>query len=319
MKKTLIFSVFVMLFSFAQAQNPYNWIPLGATWYYSTPSAIPWEMGFGALECNKDTIVGSDTARVIPAFTASSFNASTFVIHNNNHLYYMWLNNSFELVYDFSAQVGDSFPASAIVQYNYLQYDFPCTIAVKQVDSVFVNGQFVSIQHTYDYVIDTSLLPLNIKEVQFTSLYLENRLMNSRWGAMYIYYGFVPGIPYLRKGQIPSHNGGESFRCYTDDVVTYNYPNWTRECDYSSVGVDKINKSFKTNLFPNPTTTHFTLQSTQNINRIQVFDLRGALVLEQNVQSTEHQVQLSEAGTYIIHIHLQDGSTERQKVVKMRE
>jgi hypothetical protein len=83
--------------------------------------------------------------------------------------------------------------------------------------------------------------------------------------------------------------------------------------------VEEASLKPQTTLFPNPTTTHFTLQSTQTINYIQVFDLRGALVLEQNVQSTEHQVQLSEAGTYIIHIHLQDGSTERQKVVKMKE
>jgi hypothetical protein len=303
-----------MFFSFAKAQNPYNWIPLGATWYYSNPYPNPWEVGFGTLECNKDTVIGNITARIIPPFFTESN-----IIYNDNQSYYVWLNNTFELVYDFSAQVGDSFPSSAIVQYNFLQYNFPCTIAVKQVDSVFVNGQFVSIQHTYDYVIDTSLIPLDIKEIQFTSLHLENRLMNSRWGAMYIHYGFVPGIPYLRKGQIPSHNGGESFRCYTDDVVTYNYPNWTRDCDYSSVGVDELDKSFQTTLFPNPTTTHFTLQSTQYIQHIQVFDLRGALVLEQNVQSTTHQVKLNEAGTYIIHIHLQDGSTERQKVVKMKE
>jgi hypothetical protein len=89
--------------------------------------------------------------------------------------------------------------------------------------------------------------------------------------------------------------------------------------DTTKIFVPKLNKQTQTTLFPNPATTHFTLQNTQNIQHIQVFDLRGALVLEQNVQSTAHQVQLSEAGTYIIHIHLQDGSTERQKVVKMKE
>jgi hypothetical protein len=96
-------------------------------------------------------------------------------------------------------------------------------------------------------------------------------------------------------------------------------PEDTIPVDTTKISVPELLKKTQTSLFPNPTTTHFTLQSTQIINRIQVFDLRGALVLEQNVQSTEHQVQLSEAGTYIIHIHLQDGSTERQKVVKMRE
>jgi hypothetical protein len=89
--------------------------------------------------------------------------------------------------------------------------------------------------------------------------------------------------------------------------------------DTTKTFVPELLKKPQTTLFPNPTTTHFTLQSTQNIQHIQVYDLRGALVLEQNVQSTAHQVQLNEAGTYIIHIHLQDGSTERQKVVKMKE
>ena len=316
MKKTLIFFAFAMFFSFAQAQNPYNWIPLGATWYYSTsPFPNPWEIGFGTLECNKDTVINNDTARIIQVTT----HLNPYIFYNNNHLYYLWVNNTFELVYDFSAQAGDSFPASAIVYHLDILHSVPCTIAVKEVDSVFVNGQFVSIQHTYDYVLDTSQLPQNLKTLQWNSSHFENRLMNSRWGAMYLYYEFVPGIPLLYYGMAYIALGSPAYRCYTDDLVTYNYPNWPLECDYSSVGVDELDKASQTNLFPNPTTTHFTLQSTQNIQHIQVFDLRGALVLEQNVQSTTHQVQLSEAGTYIIHIHLQDGSTERQKVVKMKE
>ncbi len=319
MKKILIFFAFAMFFSFAQAQNPYNWIPLGATWYYSTsPFPNPWEIGFGTLECNKDTVINNDTARIIQVTT----HLNPYIFYNNNHLYYLWVNNTFELVYDFSAQAGDSFQASAIVYHMDILHSFPCTIAVKEVDSVFVNGQFVSIQHTYDYVLDTSQLPQNLKTLQLDSSHFENRIMNSRWGAINInleMFVFVPGIPLLRTNQFTIPEGANVFRCYTDDVVTYKFPNWTKDCDYSSVSVDELDKALQTTLFPNPTTTHFTLQSTQNINHIQVFDLRGALVLEQHVQSTEHQVQLSEAGTYIIHIHLQDGSTERQKVVKLKE
>ncbi len=109
-----------------------------------------------------------------------------------------------------------------------------------------------------------------------------------------------------------------ALRCYSDDDIQFQAPSWGYGCaSYTSVlahGVDAVS------LFPNPGTTHFTLQLPPGAHTITLFDATGRMVLEQRtaderpVIGTEHLP----AGMYRITVRDERGAVMGATWVKER-
>jgi hypothetical protein len=86
--------------------------------------------------------------------------------------------------------------------------------------------------------------------------------------------------------------GYEAVRCYSDNEISYQAPDWTEVCDFG-LHVDRYSKEFLMP-FPNPGTDHINLTLPPGPHAITLFDATGRVVLElrttdeRPVISTEH-------------------------------
>jgi hypothetical protein len=310
MKNIQFIFLFTIVCGLQQAVFAQKWCEPGAEWIMSE------DYHYMRYHYQKDTIYEGVPCKKIQALRINPDQCKDTVAIENKSIYtyaqndivWFYYEDAFYPTYFFNAQVGDT-----LVVKNFMPFHDPdCDSTLIQiVDSVGTTTLFGDTLRFYMYTFKPRDFISDLKVFVIEKLgigYLP--MSNSSFGEpIQPYHACLAGVKRVRT------------ICYNDSLFSFREdPN--KDC--STCLPMNIEKSIeeaeqKIKIYPNPTTTHFTLQSTQNIQHIQVFDLRGALVLEQTVQSTAHQVQLSEAGTYIIHIHLQDGSTERQKVVKMKE
>lgn len=90
------------------------------------------------------------------------------------------------------------------------------------------------------------------------------------------------------------------------------------EIAYGLVGTEEILNSNNLTLYPNPTNGILNLSSTENIQKVNVYDLKGSLILERNTSQLNAQtldVSSLKSGIYVIELIDQTGSKLRNEFV----
>lgn len=150
MKRIATFCLFQLFLSqvitFAQ---PTDFAPVGAKWYYSEQAFVAWpvpknfphiveveskEMYQGKL-CSKLVGVASDTVPE-PLYVYSQ---------NDSVFFYSLRSNQFELLYDFTAQAGDSWTMHGLK--TTIDLD-SLTVQVDSVSQIIVSGNTLKVLHT---------------------------------------------------------------------------------------------------------------------------------------------------------------------------
>ena len=115
--------IFLIYFSFLSQQLPaqndgVEWAPIGATWHYEITYPFSSVVNCLAMEVVKDTIVNNTPARLIngklyqysgdtiPA--TDVYDQGNIILHQKGDSVYYYRKNKFELLYDFSLEVGDT-------------------------------------------------------------------------------------------------------------------------------------------------------------------------------------------------------------------
>jgi len=90
--------------------------------------------------------------------------------------------------------------------------------------------------------------------------------------------------------------------CETNSLVKVNVNN-TPNCKVAT-NVVNTEKESAIIIYPNPAKTAFTIQTGQAENEVKVFDMKGAIILQQSVADKSHiNVSAWEKGTYIVEIN----------------
>lgn len=150
---TLIFLICISFISQQlQAQNDgVEWAPLGATWHYEVRYPFSPVVNCLAMEVIKDTIIDGITARfiegklyqfekdTIPA--TDVYNQGNIILHQKGDSIYYYRENKFELLYDFSLEVGDTMDIVTPAPYdlNYVS-DTMIQMVVDSVGEVVVGN-----------------------------------------------------------------------------------------------------------------------------------------------------------------------------------
>jgi hypothetical protein len=90
------------------------------------------------------------------------------------------------------------------------------------------------------------------------------------------------------------------------------------EIAYGLVGTEEIVNSNDLIVYPNPTSGILNLSSTENIQKVNVYDLKGSLILEKNASQLNAQtldVSSLKSGVYVIELVDQTGSKLRNEFV----
>lgn len=150
---TLIFLICISFISQQlQAQNDgVEWAPLGATWHYEVRYPFSPVVNCLAMEVIKDTIIDGITARfiegklyqfekdTIPA--TDVYDQGNIILHQKGDSIYYYRENKFELLYDFSLEVGDTMDIVTPAPYdlNYVS-DTMIQMVVDSVGEVVVGN-----------------------------------------------------------------------------------------------------------------------------------------------------------------------------------
>ncbi len=229
MKKITILLAFLCpLFLAAQVE----FAPVGATWYFDYDYGAPWKLGYAKVEVTGiDTIQGRACKRIESKnhLGGIDWGCSYFYpvlqVYQKNDLVYFYREGTFQLLYNFGAQVGESWA----VKIPPFSSNDSLIILVDSVYTIQVNGQ-----------------DLRVQRVNFPNQIVETVM---DWGSV-----IVEGVGNLEYA-VPQHGLCDpqiyGLRCYQDDSLDLQFISYP--CDSVKHYVDTRESIIRSGLFtPNP-------------------------------------------------------------------
>lgn len=295
MKKIL--SVLVVIISL----NVYSqdFAPLGATWHYDYNNFAT--VGYVEINSISDTIVNGVECRKLEKTMEIynyisedyfTYNLGFEIISSDADNVYMYQNGVFYTLYDFSAEVNDT-------------WEIPMTYDSEECDTTGV----IRVIATGDTIINAEPLRYIIIEPTEESEWYLLGMIIEKIGAVE-YYLFPE-----QTCMIDFFEGG-SFRCYQDDI--FDIEVGTKPCTFIITDVNSLEHSENLQTFPSPAhdIVHFQSPNNQNIYNIKIYNISGTMIYEHSPQQSEFQwnCQNQHSGIYFYHI-IMDGKTNRGKMI----
>jgi hypothetical protein len=291
---------------FANAQAA-AWASIGAKWWYNSPqydAAIDAHYTF--LECTGDTIINGKSCSVI--------SDSLFMYQENDSVFY-WFNNEFRLIYDFSANVNDTikltykagiYNDSTHSVFNIKDTVIEHLVVVESIDTVLVSGKLlkrfhVSIQADSTYYFYPFKMSGNYNYTE-------------QIGSNYFLIDEVFGQPSIYDHSI-------KLRCYSDNSIDEYKSDWwktyNKACDYSLHVNDAFDDSFFT-IYPNPANEIINIESSENIQSIEIYNLAGQLLIHQQLNTKYSAIDIEQLNkaVYIVKIKVNEADIQVHKFVK---
>lgn len=236
--RKIIFLSFFFCFSFSHAQM---WCPPGATWYYGYYTWDPWlggDIGYLKYEYSNDTIINSINVKKIDKYVKTNYMES-FYMYADSDKVYIYHNNSFFPLYNFSAQPGDTLivPGKMDSWYSSWCTDSLGKLTVDSIGTTTINGQ--TLRYICVSPTPTSQWGYNAKIIEKVGP-VSNDMSP-----------FEPTIVnFINCNVVCPSPDQRSFRCYSDNTFG-SYSLAASACDFEVSTADNLNmQNFQ--LFPNP-------------------------------------------------------------------
>lgn len=218
------------------------WCPPGATWHYGYYTWEPWsggDIGYLKYEYSNDTIINSINVKKIDKYVKTNYMESFYTYADSDRVY-IYHNNFFSTLYDFSAQPGDTLiiPGKMDSWYSAWCTDSLGKIRVDSIGTTSINGQ--PLRYICVSPISSSQWGYNAKIIEKIGPVSNNMSPFEPTIVSVINCNVVCPTPDQR-----------SFRCYSDNTFG-NYSLGTSACDFEVSVTDNLTV-FNFQLFPNPT------------------------------------------------------------------
>lgn len=275
------FLVILLLTFCSKSTIGQTWAPLGAEWHYSFNNF--WVEGYVKIHSIEDTIINSinckklEKTRVVFDHLTGEIDTTLIGVdymYSDTDKVYIYINNQFYTLYDFSANIGDSW------------------VIPRNEDIIGIcddEGEII--------VVDTGHVSIN---TQYLRTIRVESISDSHWS-------FIPGDIIERIGpgsayMLPEptvacildvYEGGP-LRCYEDDAFGLYSTGIFAECDYV-VSIPEKELS-EVSIFPNPCKDflHIELADFSTNHSISIIDVYGNEVF--NSFFANSQLQLNMAG-----------------------
>ena len=295
MLKKLLFTIFCFFLSVQSfAQNPHIWTYGNPVWHYDYWNVG--EQGFIRIEQEGEVTVGGHVCQNLYAtkyrFWQTGPNGTWthdmepyiyMPVYVSGDTVFYWDQNHFSVLYDFSAQTGDSWllkTGGAMFQCSDTSYT-----RVDDVQSVQLGNE--------------NAIRFSVSDSAGSGYGIAG-LINSRFGAMGENYLF----PFMRNCDPNTIVEFDmlTFKCFEDDSLSYN-PSGI-DCEYMlHVGVTEQSKP-QIKMYPNPGNEFVFIESPSTILAVRIIDLSGNEVAKDNTQNKEYLLNTSKLndGVYLIEI-----------------
>ena len=258
----------------------------------------------------RDTVIGDRLARVIGVYSGGTYlPESEIVVYSKSGKMYFYEDNTWKLLYDFTANVGDTVSYHISRKYPYFDMLFiPCCY-----------DQYIIDQNPFQLVIEKidTIFTISGKPLK-RFLTKNNYNMDSHsMGRIVENVGSVAKL-FGSNGNIKPpecHKNFPSFRCYSDDDISINFIN--EECD-KLVSVTDLKLSGIT-IYPNPGMTQLNIKKDNDKDFLfTITNLAGQILRSGQV---DNHLEISTvdwtSGMYFINITDSHGNRFVQKWVKM--
>jgi hypothetical protein len=312
MKTTQLFlSLCISLLGFtAQAQTPdnYPWCPSGATWVYER--ATQTDKLYTVYQYTKDTVIQNMTAKKILNYKAHIFlpnpftplyhrynsDSSFLYLRESNDSVFIYFNNVFKFMYNFSANVGDTFISGR-------RTPLECTF---QTPNITLDDTLVVTSITPNYVVGNST---------YKRFYLTSK---GRWDYGPIINkigGFFSFVPSPSQNNCFLEMGYGGLVCYSDDLrgsVPFSSTSLTQmggmnACNYLISSLDELAEGSgqRLTVYPNPANTSITVSNLKagEAYAYTLLDLNGRILAE-STNSTLSAIDIShlQEGVYLLKV-----------------
>ena len=150
------YSVFLFTFFAALTNVPAqdsDFAPLGAKWYYSEYNSVPPSIIPHIVECTaKEMFQGKWCSKLVSSSDDILPNPAYVYTENDTVYYFSPGSNQFEILYDFTAEVGDQWTIEGlpnVIPGNPLPYASD-TITVDSISSMIVGGDTLKVWHIHN-------------------------------------------------------------------------------------------------------------------------------------------------------------------------
>ena len=281
------------------------WIDTGATWHYDWSGILP---AFDKIEYTGDTVIQDKTCQTLKISSymfapleqggelLSTDISKRYTFSNGDTVFYL-VNDNFHILYNFGAQVGESWELG--VDTN----EFSCGrsfVEVTSIGSTEINGQM----HEY----------MQVTTAPNSSVGFEGKIYK-RFGVIGDY--LFP-TPRNCNPDIIIDFFVYNFTCFQDDSFPlYNVTD--TDCDYLfTVGIPKLdNAEGIVSVYPNPASDFLVIRVFKpdyKLKNIEITDMQGRL-LKKNNQS---EIDISDLlkGLYLLNIEFENGRRTVEKFIK---
>ncbi len=320
--KKLILIAFVFLYTInVKAQM---WCPPGAEWYFTAYSYYPSANGYFKIKYTNDTVVNGLTYKKLiksfhgfhPMFFSiggyGSFTAEVIYTREQNNVVYL----NTDTLYNFNATIGSKWLRPQLM-YNFSlnsSCDAPRRyVTVVDTGHITINAVYLKTLKL-EYVSKAVETSTNFPLVTSTVTVCE-KIGN-------LYGVFEPIACETYSTIIINHPIFDvPLRCYSDNnFALHTNPQYTGTCTYvatTSINELKI-KNEELKIYPNPTNGILNIVSTGSATKIEIINILGKLVKEEELKLEEQLIDISnlQNGIYLLKVYNKDNLIGSTKIVK---
>lgn len=255
-----------------------SFAPLGAEWHYNKGNGnVPPNSEYYHCKVTNDTVYAGHSARKIEIehfrYAGDSVQLPPLFVFDRNDsvFYYNEQHQRYLLLYDFTANVGDT-----------LLFYIPDTTATDSIFREVVDSiSFISTGGKVLKKIHTSSLDYYSYYGGYTELVGSELLMLPQWSLIPFLFGPI--------------------RCYRDSSIFIQFS--TQSCDHRLVTSLQENEflDHRINIYPNPVSKHLEIKAKDvQLKKIELFDLQGKSLQEFSPESEQLDFGNIEDGIYLI-------------------
>jgi hypothetical protein len=290
-----------------KAQQQPEFAPIGAEWYYTNTAVIHLDPVYNCEKYTsvKDTFLANYVCKMVAHTRQGNYLNTTIFRQEGGKIYY-YFKDTFHLIYDYEATVGDT--VTFAFKWGTWGWEpdslIPVKCVVKDIQVKHIDGEDLRMFST-TIVPDTSYIGY---------FYISN-----------VNYDYMEKIGHPNvfmeeiRTSIPLMNYTRNLRCYTDAQISYTTDWWADynlPCDHYGVGIKDASMQTEFLVYPNPFQDRLTIQ-TDNIAIVAVFDMQGRL-LYSNKDRLYQTMDLSflSDGMYILKITTRENKVIHRKIAK---
>lgn len=310
--------IFLILFIPVLAQSQ-SWFPIGATWYYNYQEQLTFPAnGYTKYKVMKDTVVDSKPSKFITIetvrYNGNPLPVSSLIVREENSKVYYYNNNTFQLMYDFTLNVGDTLAIDISSSFC----DSVSPLIVDSIKNINISGTNLRVQYVkciYYYkgawqgLTDTIIFPIIEKVGADIYCFVNNNFIFN---------------PLCSVGEEFIWNG---LRCYNDSLILYSGYYWSAHfpnypCDTlinGSVGITELPKVDTIEISPNPSSEFVTIKANTAISNIEVYDFYGKLLSNFQPNSNNFIINIKSypQGAYFFIVKTNNNFSKYFKIIKI--